>query len=71
MTDKRPPATLAQQADHLNYVLGRCIKRRGDIANETWMLISAADYEDLRALETRLRRMARHENQIRNLVMGK
>ena len=68
MTDARPPLSLAQQADLIDYLLNRCIKRRGGIASETWMLLEAKDYDDLRALEARLRRMAKHETQIRNLV---
>ena len=67
MTDARPPLSLAQQADLIDYTLNRCITRRGAVA-ETWMLITPQEYDDLRQLEARLRRMSKHENQIRNLV---
>lgn len=68
MTEARPPLSLAQQADLIDYTLNRCIKRRGDVAAETWMLITPQEYDDLRQIEARLRRMSKHESQIRNLV---
>ena len=67
MTAARQPLSLAQQADLLDYLLNRCITRRGAVA-ETWMLVGPQECADLRALEARLRRMAKHEPQIKNLV---
>ncbi len=73
MTDarasKEAPLTLMGQADLLDCLLNRCVVRDGSTAKETWMMLAAKDVADLRALEARLRRMARHEAQIKNLVM--
>lgn len=43
----------------------------GRPAKEAWMLLTAAELEELRGIEARLRRMVPFENQIRKLVTGR
>lgn len=70
MSDQRPPATMEYQADLIDYLLGRCVID-GKPCPKTWMMISAEDIEELQHISRRLRRMARHEEQIKRIVMGK
>lgn len=65
------PLTLDQQADLIRYLIDRTVMRDGRIAKEAWMLLTPKDVEDLRHIETRLRRMAPHEAAIRRVVTGK
>ena len=67
----RPPLSLMGQAELLDYLLKRCEVRSGAVASETWMRLDSNEVADLRHLEQRLRRMARHEAQIKQLVVGK
>lgn len=67
MTERPASLSLIQQADLIDYLLGRCAVG-GKTCAETWMLIEAGDVADLRQVSQRLRRMAPHENAIRNLV---
>lgn len=67
MTDA-PPLTLQEQADLIGYLLRRCVTKEGGASKETWMLIDSKDYADLMHLETRLRRMAPLEREIKRVV---
>lgn len=60
-----------EQADFIDHLADRTMSRTGATAAETMMLVSAADVETLRAMATRLRRMAPHENSIRKVVVGR
>lgn len=71
MTDPRPPATLQQQADLIEYLLRRGVMKDGQPAKEHWMLLTAEERTDLEGIRDRLRRMAPFENQIRKLVTGR
>ena len=71
MSDPRPPATLQQQADLIEYLIRRMHMRDGQPAKEAWMLLTAAELEDLKGIEARLRRMAPFENQIRKMVTAR
>lgn len=67
----RPPATLAQQADLLDYLIGRMVMRDGSDALQCWFLIERAQLEDLRSLAQRLHRIAPHEAAIKRMVSGR
>ncbi|HEY5797643.1 MAG TPA: hypothetical protein VIU82_21785 [Bosea sp. (in: a-proteobacteria)] len=67
----RPPATLKQQAEFLDYITGRCVMRDGATARETLSVLSEDDVNEIRAIAMRLHRMAPHENAIRRAVTGK
>lgn len=71
MTDPRPPASLAQQADLIDYLLRRGVMADGQPAGEHWMLLTAEERADLEGIRDRLRRMVPFENQIRKLVTGR
>lgn len=60
-----------EQADFIDSMVDRTATRTGATAAETMMLVTAADVETLRAMATRLRRMAPHENEIRKVVVGR
>lgn len=62
------PLSLEGQADLLWSLLSRCILRNKETAAETWLLLDARDHEELKRLEVRLRKMAKHEAKIRELV---
>lgn len=70
----RPPMTIQQQAEFVDYIIERCIlksgAREGETAAETLMNLSADEVEDMRFLAQRLHRMAPHEDAIRDLVTG-
>lgn len=70
MSAERPPATLEFQADFIEYLLRRC-NIGGKPCPETWMQIKTEDIEELQHIAQRLRRMARHENEIRRIVTRK
>ncbi|WP_454618393.1 hypothetical protein [Bradyrhizobium cenepequi] len=63
--------SISQQADFLEYLLGRTTTREGVAVVETMMWLTAEEVEDLTALASRLRRMAPHENAIRLMVAGR
>lgn len=67
MTDA-PPLTLQEQAELLSRLIGRFVRRDGGVARETWMPLDSKDYADLMHLETRLRRMAPFEREIKRVV---
>lgn len=71
----RPPMSIEQQAELVEYLIERCTLksgvREGEIAAETLMSVSVDEVADLRSLAQRLRRMAPHEDAIRELVVGK
>lgn len=71
MTEARPPLTLTGQADLIAYLLRRATMADGRPAGEAWMLLTSQEMEDLRHIETRLRRIAPFENQIKRMVQGK
>lgn len=60
-----------EQADFIDSMADRTATRTGATAAETMMLVTAADVETLRAMATRLRRMAPHESSIRKVVVGR
>lgn len=68
---KRPPMSLRQQAEFVGELARRCVLSDGTVAKETFLSISQADAEDMRALSERLHRMALHEREIRKLVTGR
>ena len=70
MSRERPPATFEFQADYIDYLIGRCVIG-GKLSPETWMVIKAEDIEELQHISQRLRRMTRHEDKIKRIVMGK
>lgn len=68
--DQRPPMTFEQQAELIEWLLGR-FEPHG--TGRTVMLSMPADspqLADLSLTAYRLRRMAPHEDQIRHVVMG-
>ena len=67
----RPPASLEQQAEFLDYLMSRCVMRDGSTARETMSLLTEDDVNEIRAIATRLRRMAPHEREIRKVVTGR
>jgi hypothetical protein len=71
MNDRRPAASIQQQADLLDYLIQRCTCLDGSTAAETIMTLEAGEVHDLRAIADRLHRMAPHEGQIRRLVTGR
>ena len=71
MTEARPPLTLEQQADFIDYLLRRGLMIDGEPAKEHWMLIEGKDRDDLEGIAARLRRMVPHEAAIKRLVVGK
>lgn len=60
-----------EQADFIDFLADRTTSRTGATAAETMMLVTAEDVEALRAMATRLRRMAPHESSIREVVVGR
>ena len=68
MTASRQPLSLMGQAEFLDYLLRRCEMRSGSVSAETWMRLDSNEVADLRHLEQRLRRMARHEAKIKEIV---
>jgi len=68
---ERAPMTIQQQAEFMDYLVKRCHMSTGAVAAETYMLIEAAEVDDLKALAARLHRMAPHEQEIRRVVTGK
>lgn len=71
MTSQRPPLTLEQQADLIRYLIDRARMKDGQPAKEAWMLLTPEEIGDLAHIETRLRRIAPFENQIKRMVAGK
>ena len=71
MSLARAPLNLEQQAELIFDLLQRCKMTGGKDAAETWMRVSADTLQDLRHIETRLRRMAPHEAAIKRVVMTK
>ncbi len=65
------PLSFVEQADFLDFLVGRTRSRTGAAAAETMMLVTAEDAETLSAIAQRLRRMAPHENKIRKMVVGR
>ena len=65
------PATLDQQADMIWRLVSRCMMADGRPADETILTLARADYDDLKGIEARLRRMAPHEAAIKRVVIGK
>lgn len=68
---KRTPASIEDQANFVDAIVLRCKMHDGSVAGQSWVLFDADGIEELRALATRLRRMAPHENAIRRLVVGR
>jgi len=68
---ERPPMSIGQQADFLEYLLNRTTARDDRVAAETLFWLSAEEVADMQALASRLRRMAPHENEIRRMVAGR
>lgn len=68
MTEQRPPLSIEQQADLIQYLTSRCQMLDGSDAGKTHMTLTAQDVADLRHIETRLRRIAPFEAQIRRMV---
>jgi hypothetical protein len=73
MSDLRnhTPMSIGQQADLLEYLIGRTTDRNGATAAETLLYLTAEEVADLTALAARLRRMSPHENAIRQMVAGR
>lgn len=71
MSFARAPLNLEQQAELIFDLIQRCKMSDGKDAVETWMRMSADTLQDLRHIETRLRRMAPHEAAIKRVVMAK
>lgn len=67
----RAPMSIGQQAEFLEYLIGRAVTRTGAVAVETTMYLTADEVADLGALASRLRRMAPHETAIRQMVAGR
>lgn len=63
--------SIGQQADFIEYLIGRTTTRDGTTAAETMMYLSADEVEGLSALAARLRRMSPHETAIRQMVAGR
>lgn len=73
MTD-RPPMSIREQAEFVEYLVGRTVVkspgRAGETAAESYLLIKASEVEDLRAIAARLHRMSPFEDSIRKMVVG-
>jgi len=67
----RPPMSISEQADFIDYLVGRTVTRTGATAAETTMFLSADEVESLNAVASRLRRMAPHEAAIKRVVVGR
>ncbi len=67
----RQPPTMQQQADFIEYLINRCRRASGDVADETWMRLTADEAEDLAHIARRLERMAAHETAIKKIVTGR
>lgn len=63
--------SIGQQAEFLEYLIGRTTARDGRLAAETTMYLTAEEVETLNAVASRLRRMAPHESAIRQMVAGR
>lgn len=68
---ERAPMSIREQADFLDYLIGRTTARDGRVAAETMLYLTADEVEDLNALASRLRRMSPHESAIRQMVAGR
>lgn len=68
---ERKPITIEQQAFFVADLERRCRMLDGTFAAETFVLLTANDAAELKALADRLFRMAPHEAAIRKLVTGR
>ena len=68
---ERAPLSLKQQAQLIDALVDRCSMLGGALAGESILRIEKGEAEDLAHLANRLRRMALHESQIRELVARK
>jgi len=60
--------SIKDQADFLRYLLARTKLKGGATSVETWMLLRGDEVRELERIQTRLERMAPHEEQIRKMV---
>ncbi|MGX1353347.1 hypothetical protein AB7M49_006968 [Bradyrhizobium elkanii] len=67
----RAPMSIGQQADFLEYLIGRTTTLHRTVAAETILSLTADEVADLEALAARLRRLAPHEADIRRMVTGR
>lgn len=65
------PPTIADQAAFLDYLIARCVKRSGEVAEVTYLYLEEKDVTDLQGVADRLRRMAPHEQSIKRMVVGR
>lgn len=63
--------SIQQQADFLYYLVRRCSMIDGSIADQTSLVLTRKDVEDLDALRVRIERMAPHEADIKRVVVGR
>ena len=70
---ERPTPTIEKQADFITYLIHRCTSgmRKGETMVDALLMLKPEDVEDLKHIERRLRMMAPHEREIRNVVAGK
>ncbi|MDK2769938.1 MAG: hypothetical protein KYX69_19745 [Sphingomonas sp.] len=66
--EARRPATIAEQADFIDYIVSHCTSRDGTIAASTMHLFTADDVQELQFIASRLHRMAPFEDRIRKIV---
>lgn len=64
----RKPLSLAEQARLLERIVGRCVMRGGDVADEAEIVITKEDADALTFLSERLLRMAPYQTRIEKLV---
>lgn len=68
---QRPTMSILQQAELIDRIVARCTMLGGETAGETHLTLTKDDADDLRALASRLWRMAPAENAIKRLVVGR
>lgn len=66
----KPPATIKQQSEFIEYLLARCRNMNGETSAETWMRLDADDVAELRHIAARLDRIAPFEARIKDMVRG-
>lgn len=67
----KPPATIKQQSEFIEYLLARCRNTSGETSSETWLRLGADEVAELRHIAARLERIAPYEARIKDMVRGR
>lgn len=71
MSGRSEALSIRQQAELIEALTIRCVMRNGAPADETEIVISADDVSALKALASRLYRIAPYEDAIKRMVMAR